>query len=87
MKAKAKTVAAYVRVSTVGQNEAGQRAEIDRWLTGNGIDPRSIRWFTDKATGDSLRRPAFDRLQAAVSRARSEPSSPAGPFLEANILI
>ena len=34
----AKIVACYVRVSTVGQNEAGQRAEIERWLTGNGID-------------------------------------------------
>ena len=66
MKAQSKTIAAYVRVSTVGQKEAGQRAEIDRWLTGNGIDPRSIRWFTDKATGDNLNRPAFDRLQAAV---------------------
>jgi hypothetical protein len=35
----AKAVAAYVRVSTVEQNEAGQRAEITRWLTGNGIGP------------------------------------------------
>ena len=40
MKAKAKkTVAAYVRVSTIGQNEAGQRTEIQRWLAGNGINP------------------------------------------------
>jgi DNA invertase Pin-like site-specific DNA recombinase len=31
------SVAVYVRVSTVGQNEAGQRAEIERWLVGNGI--------------------------------------------------
>ena len=48
MKAKAKTVAAYVRVSTLGQNEAGQRAEIERWLTGNGINPRNARWAVDK---------------------------------------
>jgi hypothetical protein len=27
----------YIRISTVGQNEAGQRAEIDKWLAGNGI--------------------------------------------------
>ena len=67
MKAKAKTVACYVRVSTVGQNEAGQRAEIERWLTGNGIDPRSVRWFVDKGkSGDNLKRPDFERLQAAV---------------------
>ncbi len=62
-----KEVAAYVRVSTVGQNEAGQRAEIERWLAGNGIDPAAVRWFVDKGrTGDNLKRPAFERLQAAI---------------------
>ena len=30
-----KKTACYVRVSTVGQNEAGQRAEIKKWLEGN----------------------------------------------------
>jgi DNA invertase Pin-like site-specific DNA recombinase len=63
---KAKSVACYVRVSTVGQNEAGQRAEIARWLTGNGIDPASAQWYVDKRTGDNLKRPAFEQLQAAV---------------------
>jgi DNA invertase Pin-like site-specific DNA recombinase len=67
MKTKAKSVACYIRVSTVGQNEAGQRAEIIRWLTGNGIDPPSVRWFVDKGkTGDNLKRPAFEQLQGAV---------------------
>jgi DNA invertase Pin-like site-specific DNA recombinase len=68
MKTKeAKAVACYVRVSTVGQNEAGQRAEIQRWLTGNGIDPANVRWFVDKGkSGDSLLRPAFEQLQSAV---------------------
>jgi DNA invertase Pin-like site-specific DNA recombinase len=61
-----KLVAAYVRVSTAGQNEAGQRAEIERWLTGNGIDPAGVRWFVDKKTGDNLQRPAFEKLQAAI---------------------
>jgi DNA invertase Pin-like site-specific DNA recombinase len=66
-KAKAKIVAAYVRVSTIGQNEGGQRAEIERWLTGNGIDPASVRWYVDKGkSGDSLTRPDFERLQADV---------------------
>lgn len=67
MSSKGKLVAAYVRVSTVGQNEAGQRAELDRWLTGNGIDPGVVRWFVDKGrSGDSLKRPAFEQLQDAV---------------------
>ena len=67
MSAKGKQVGAYVRVSTVGQNEAGQCAELERWLTGNGIDPGGVRWFVDKGkSGDNLKRPAFEQLQKAV---------------------
>lgn len=58
------TTAAYIRVSTVGQNEAGQRREMGRWLTGNGVE--KVRWYVDKDTGDDLDRPAFQRLQRAV---------------------
>src|SRR5262249_35559687 len=62
-----KVVACYVRVSDIGQNEAGQIAEIKRWLSGNGIDLAGVRWFVDKGkSGDSLNRPAFEELQAAV---------------------
>jgi DNA invertase Pin-like site-specific DNA recombinase len=60
------TTAVYIRVSTVGQNEAGQKREIQRWLTGNGIDPGSVRWFIDKESGDKLQRPAFEELQSAI---------------------
>lgn len=63
---KTKGIAAYVRVSTIGQNEAGQRAEIERWLAGNGIDPAHVTWFVDKKSGDNLKRPAFEQLQAAT---------------------
>ena len=60
-------IACYVRVSTIGQNEAGQRAEIERWLVGNGIDPATVVWYIDNGkSGDSLKRPAFERLQAAI---------------------
>lgn len=62
-----RAVACYVRVSTVGQNEAGQRAEIERWLTGTGVPLDTVRWFVDKGqSGDSLKRPAFGQLQAAI---------------------
>lgn len=57
-------VAVYIRVSTVGQNEAGQRREIERWLKGNGIE--DARWFVDKCTGTRMDRPAFHELQKAV---------------------
>lgn len=62
----AKAIAAYVRVSTVGQIEQGQREEIERWLIGNGIDPATVRWYVDKKSGDNLKRPAFEQLQAAI---------------------
>ena len=66
MKTKPKAIACYVRVSTTGQNEAGQRAEIERWLTGNSIDPATALWFIDKRSGDNLKRPGFEQLQAAI---------------------
>jgi DNA invertase Pin-like site-specific DNA recombinase len=56
--------AIYVRVSTVGQNEAGQRREISRWLKGNAID--DAKWYSDQESGDTLKRPEFERLQADV---------------------
>jgi DNA invertase Pin-like site-specific DNA recombinase len=55
-------IGCYVRVSTSGQNESGQRREIERWATGNGIDPANIRWYVDKKSGDNLDRPAFQEL-------------------------
>ena len=59
-------IGAYIRVSTVGQNLEGQRAEVERWLMGKGIDEKTVRWFIDKKTGDDLQRPAFEEMQAAV---------------------
>jgi len=56
--------AAYLRVSTIGQNEAGQRREIARWLKGN--DVACVEWYVDKESGDTLGRPGFKRLQADV---------------------
>jgi DNA invertase Pin-like site-specific DNA recombinase len=63
---KTKQIACYVRVSTVGQNVAGQKREIQRWLSGNGIDAKDVRWFIDKSSGDSLNRPEFTNLQSAI---------------------
>ncbi len=40
--------AIYLRVSTLGQSLKSQRAEVDRWLQGHGID--DARVFTDKST-------------------------------------
>jgi DNA invertase Pin-like site-specific DNA recombinase len=57
-------VGIYVRVSTTGQNLDGQKQEIERWLKGNGIE--NARWYSDRATGNNLNRPAFERLQKDI---------------------
>lgn len=58
-------IGCYIRVSTHGQNEAGQKREITRWLKGHGIT--GVRWYTDKGkTGDNLDRPAFEEMQRAI---------------------
>lgn len=56
--------AAYLRVSTIGQNVAGQRGEIERWLNGHNIT--DAKFFIDKASGNTLKRPQFDALQKAI---------------------
>lgn len=62
-----KLFACYVRVSTTDQNEDSQIREIQRWLEGQGIDPKLVRWYIDKgASGDNLNRPEFERLQADI---------------------
>jgi DNA invertase Pin-like site-specific DNA recombinase len=58
--------AVYIRVSSVGQNLAGQRAEIERWLKGNGVDESQVQWFVDATSGKDLDRLGFEKLQAAV---------------------
>ena len=60
------SIAVYVRVSTVGQNEAGQRREINKWLSGNGYNPAEAQWYIDKESGDTLKRPEFQQLQKDV---------------------
>lgn len=56
-------VACYIRVSTSGQNVAGQKRELQKWCDGHGMTPV---WYIDKASGDNLDRPEFDRLSADI---------------------
>jgi DNA invertase Pin-like site-specific DNA recombinase len=64
---KNKTVAAYVRVSAVDQDEASQRAEIEQWLQANRIPLSTVTWYVDKGkTGDNLQRPKLKALQNAI---------------------
>ena len=62
------TTAVYIRVSTVGQNEDGQRREIEKWMQGNGT--QHANWYLDKESGDRLDRTHFKRLQQDIFAGR-----------------
>ncbi len=62
----AESVACYCRVSTRQQKTDSQRAEIQRWLKGHGLNPKSVRWFEDHESGKIIQRPAFDALQLKI---------------------
>ena len=61
-----KIVACYIRVSTVEENQAEQRREINRWLKGNRISPKAVHWYVDKSAGDNVRRSKFEGLQSDI---------------------
>tara|TARA_B100000676_G_C17829357_1_gene706972 strand:- start:96 stop:677 length:582 start_codon:yes stop_codon:yes gene_type:complete len=62
----------YIRVSTYGQNTAGQKREIQSWLDGNAGTDVKVRWYVDKATGNNLNRPEFERLQKDIFAGKIE---------------
>ena len=59
-------IACYCRVSTRHQKNDSQRAEVDKWVTSNGLDKTAIRWFEDKDTSTTTNRPAFEKMQKAI---------------------
>lgn len=63
-------IAAYTRVSTKDQTTHSQRAEIERWLIGNGIQAETVTWYEDQESGTTLQRPAFERLKADIFSGR-----------------
>jgi DNA invertase Pin-like site-specific DNA recombinase len=64
-KSSSKT-AAYLRVSSAGQDAKSQRAEVRRWLEEHGVVDAVE--YSDKATGRNLERPAFEKMEAAIRR-------------------
>jgi DNA invertase Pin-like site-specific DNA recombinase len=63
-------IACYVRVSSRRQKTDSQRAEIEQWLARHGFDSSSVLWFEDQKTGKTLKREAFEQLQAAIFEGR-----------------
>lgn len=56
-------VACYIRVSSVGQNEESQIAELKDYCVNHGLEPV---FFIDKSTGTNLARPAFEEMQRGL---------------------
>lgn len=61
-----KTVAVYVRVSTKGQNTDSQEQELSAWLRNNSYDLSQVEWYIDKASGKTLQRQEFERMQRDI---------------------
>ena len=59
-------IAAYCRVSTNNQKNDSQIAEIKKWLAAHGYDQSQVVWFVDKESGKTLKRPQFEKMQAAI---------------------
>jgi DNA invertase Pin-like site-specific DNA recombinase len=59
-------IACYCRVSSRHQKSDSQKAEILRWLQGNVVPLICVQWFEDIESGNTLHRPAFEKMQRAI---------------------
>lgn len=57
-------VAIYARVSSKRQDTKSQEPDLKRWIDAYGEDP--VTWYRDKATGKTMDRPGWKRLEAAI---------------------
>lgn len=58
-----KHIAIYVRVSTRKQETKSQEPDLKRWAEAQDIP---VKWYRDKATGTTMDRPAWNRLEKAI---------------------
>lgn len=63
----AKHVAVYVRVSSNGQDTKSQEPDLHRWA--NAQDAPVV-WYKDKATGKTMERPGWAKLEAAFRQGK-----------------
>ena len=57
-----KSIAAYVRVSSAGQDLAAQEPDLRAWIKGNRAG-RPVTWYRDTFTGRTMRRPGMQKLE------------------------
>ena len=58
-----KTTAIYVRVSSKKQDTRSQTPDLERWAAAQTVP---VKFYTDKFTGKTMDRPAWNRLQSAI---------------------
>jgi len=60
--------AIYTRVSTAQQTTRSQKPDLQRWLdTQNPDELGQVKWFHDSATGKTMDRPGWQKLQTAIN--------------------
>jgi DNA invertase Pin-like site-specific DNA recombinase len=62
-----KCIAIYTRVSTTGQDTKSQLPELQRWADSQAL---AVKWYEDKASGKTMDRPAWNRLEADIRAAK-----------------
>jgi len=60
-----KHVAIYLRVSGNGQDTASQEPDLSRWAQ---AQEGKVRWYKDKATGKTMDRPGWRKLEEAIRK-------------------
>ena len=58
-----KHIAIYVRVSSSKQDTASQMPDLKRWAEAQSIP---IKWYEDTASGKSMNRPSWNKLESAI---------------------
>jgi len=64
-----KHVAIYLRVSSRKQDTRSQEPDLKRWGEANQ-NGMPIRWYRDRASGKSMDRPGWNRLEAEIDAGR-----------------
>ena len=57
--------AVYMRVSSSGQDLRSQQVDLERWVKAWAEGER-VEWYVDKASGSTMERPAWSRLEAGL---------------------
>lgn len=64
-----KHLAIYTRISGLGQNEASQLPDLERWVAGQS---QECVWYRDTASGRTMNRPSWSKLMEAVREGKVE---------------